>query len=106
MKLQSSLQPTSVQFVKIKEISHIIVAIVIHIKITYLSIYVFVCRVVQYLILLELDMSPMVTVMHLVLLLSQLLYTACGAWSSTIFLSIRYNKTSAGASDFNKFNLT
>lgn len=72
MKLQSSLQPTSVQFVKIKEISHIIVAIVIHIKIISLSIYVFVCRVVQYLILLELDMSPMVTVMHPVLLLSQL----------------------------------
>ena len=56
----------------------------------FLSMYVFVCRVVQYLILLELDMSPMVTVMHPVLLLSQRLYTACGAWSSTIFLSIRY----------------
>ena len=50
-------------------------------------------------------MSPMVTVMHLVQLLSQLLYTACGAWSSTTFLSIRYYIITAGTSDFNKFNL-
>lgn len=72
----------------------------------FLSIDVFVCRVVQYLILLGLDVSPMVTVMHPVLLLSQLLYTACGAWLSTIFHSIRYNKTTTGAGDFNKFYLT
>lgn len=89
MNLQRSLLPTLVQFVKIKEKSHSIVGIAIHIIITSLSIYVFVCRVVQYLILLGLDMSPMVTVMHPVLLLSQLLYTACGAWLSTIFLLIR-----------------
>ena len=98
-----SLFPALIQFVNIKKVTLFMPLSTISI---FLSIYVFACRVVQYLILLGLDMSRMVTVMHPVLLLSQLLFTACGAWLSTIFLSIRYNKTTTGASYFKKFYLT